>query len=101
MPPRLGFVASALLSAYAADEVASVLERVEHSGVLTGTAQGRVLVAALALPEAERVALCQAQRGATLRSLMQDGVRSGTFDARVARRAVWVGLLSGALRCDG
>lgn len=35
--------------------------------------------------------------GGSLRALMQEGVKSGAFDARAARRAVLVGLASGVL----
>ena len=90
----LAFIASALLTAYSADEVANVIETVERGGTLQlAWESGRVL----ALPREEAAALEAARPGVSLRRLMQVGVRGATFDARAARRAALVGLASGAL----
>ena len=91
------FIASALLTAYAPDEVASALGTVERAGTLHLAADPALVQRALALPREEAQVLALARSGSSLRALMQEGVRAGTFDARAARRAVLVGLASGAL----
>ncbi|MBK7579526.1 MAG: serine/threonine protein kinase [Myxococcales bacterium] len=98
LPPRLAFVASALLSAYRPDEVASVLETVERVGGVSAAPHAEAIQKGLELPAPEAEALYLARRGRALRGLMQEGVRSGAFDVHAARRAVLVGLASGALR---
>jgi len=90
----LAFVASALCTAYAPDEIASVLESVERSGSLRAAPRPKQPLG-LAPPELRALELARA--GSPLRALMQEGVRTGAFDARAARRAVLVGLASGEL----
>lgn len=89
------FLSSALLAAYAPEEVASLVEVVERSGVVRAAEPPRDRVLGLA-PE-EQAALALAKRGTPLRVLMQEGVRTGRFDPRAARRAVLVGLTAGVL----
>ncbi|GMV18974.1 MAG: protein kinase [Polyangiaceae bacterium] len=96
-PSPMAFVTSALLSAYAADEIASVLETVERMGSLGPAPGASAAQHTLGLPPAESAALDVARFGGSLRALMQEGVKSGAFDARAARRAVLVGLASGVL----
>lgn len=90
----LSFVVSALLAAYAPEEIASVLESVERSGIVYAASPAEL---AIGLPAAESAAFALARQGRSLRSLMIEGVRSGAFDARAARRAVLVGLALGVL----
>lgn len=97
VPQPFAFIGSALLAAYAPDEVKSVLETVERTGTLHVAADPVELQRSLVLPREEAQVLAAAGAGVSLRSLMQVGVRAGTFDPRAARRAVLVGLASGAL----
>ncbi len=94
---RLRLLTQALLEAYTDAELAHLLFDLESYGLVEGTPDSANVQEALELEAPENEALARARQGRSLRTLVYEGDRLELFDPSAARRAVFIGLSSGAL----
>jgi hypothetical protein len=94
---RLRMLTGCVVEAFTDAELAHMLFDLESYGLVEGTADSDALVSALELDSPELEALQRARQGRSLRTLVYEGDRLRLFDPAQARRAVFVGLVSGVL----
>jgi serine/threonine protein kinase len=94
---RLRMLTGCVIEAFTDAELAHMLFDLESYGLVEGTADADALVSALELDAPELEALQRARQGRSLRTLVYEGDRLRLFDPAQARRAVFVGLVSGVL----
>jgi serine/threonine-protein kinase len=94
---RLRLLVGCVLESFTDAELAHMLFDLETYGLVEGTPDSDALVAALELESPEKEALARARQGRSLRTLVYEGDRLKLFDPSAARRAVFIGLVSGAL----
>lgn len=94
---RLRMLTGCVIEAFTDAELAHMLFDLESYGLVEGTVDADALVSALELNAPELEALQRARQGRSLRTLVYEGDRLRLFDPAQARRAVFVGLVSGSL----
>lgn len=94
---RLRMLTGCVIEAFTDAELAHMLFDLEGYGLVEGTTDADALVSALELESPELEALQRARQGRSLRTLVYEGDRLRLFDPAQARRAVFVGLVSGVL----
>ncbi len=99
-PPStpLKLLAAAIQSAYSDDEIARFLEHLHAEPLQHRQAFARISVM-LDLPAAEAGVLSLVGDGKPVEALVRDAAMSGVAGAAPARRAVFIGLVTGALGC--